>query len=137
MSVIQPNEPRKNKLWRLHIGYLACTILLFITEVLIALFVDDRFIRPYFGDFLVVMLVYCFVRSFLKTPVVLTAIAVLLFAFAIETAQYFQVAYRLGVTSKFWTVVLGSSFSWSDMLAYTLGIIAVIAIEKTGKISDV
>ena len=35
--------------------YFLLTILLFCTEVIIALFVHDNFIRPYFGDVLVVI----------------------------------------------------------------------------------
>lgn len=38
-------------------------------EVLIALYVRDRFIRPYVGDMLVVVLVYSFVRIFLPTGI--------------------------------------------------------------------
>ena len=42
-------------------SYFSFFVLLFIIEVLIALFVNDRLIRPYVGDFLVVILIYCFI----------------------------------------------------------------------------
>ena len=45
-------------------GYLAASIIVFIMELIIALYVHDRIIRPYIGDMLVVVLVYCFVRVF-------------------------------------------------------------------------
>ena len=115
---------------RFHKTYALLSFLLFAVEVSIALFVHDRFIRPYVGDFLVVILLYCFVRSFFKTPVITTGVVVLLFAYAVEVTQYFDLAKRLGVQSN--TVLrtlIGSSFEWSDMLAYTLGALAVVLIE--------
>lgn len=111
--------------------YFILTILLFLTEVAIALFVHDQFIRPYFGDFLVVMLLYCFLKSFVKVSVLVATSLVLAFSFAIETAQYFNTVEKIGMQdSKIATVVLGNSFAWMDLLAYTLGILSVIAIEK-------
>ena len=43
------------------------TALLFLTEVFIALYINDAFIRPYGGDILVVLLVYYFLKTFIKT----------------------------------------------------------------------
>lgn len=63
---------------RLNKTYLILTIFLFVIEVLIALFVHDNFIRPYVGDVLVVILIYCFVKSFLDLPEFVLAIGVLL-----------------------------------------------------------
>ena len=45
------------------IGYVIITILIFLMELLIALFVRDNFIRPYIGD----MLVPCCEFSFRKS----------------------------------------------------------------------
>ena len=52
------------KKYRARWGYLAASIIVFIIELIIALYVHDRIIRPYIGDMLVVVLVYCFVRVF-------------------------------------------------------------------------
>lgn len=112
-------------------SYFILAILLFITEVLIALFVHDRFIRPYFGDFLVVILIYCFIKSFLSLPSLKVAIAVLLFAYLVEISQHYNFVYRLGLGNSILArVVLGSSFEWIDMLAYTAGILLIFLIEK-------
>ena len=112
-------------------NYFILTILFFLTEVAIALFVHDNFIRPYFGDFLVVILLYCFLKAFVKISVLVAASLVLLFSFAIETAQYFNTVEKIGMQdSKIATVVLGNSFAWMDLLAYTLGIVSVIVVEK-------
>jgi hypothetical protein len=112
-------------------NYFAITILLFLLEIAIALYVHDNFIRPYFGDFLVVILLYCFLKSFVKVSVWVAAALVLVFSFAIETAQYFNMVEKLRFQhSKIAKVVLGNSFAWMDLLAYTLGILAVIIMEK-------
>ncbi len=112
-------------------NYFAFTVFLFLLEIAIALFVHDNFIRPYFGDFLVVMLLYCFLKSFLNVSVWVAAGFVLLFSFAIEIAQYFNAVEKLGLEHyKIATVVLGNSFAWMDLLAYVLGILVVISIEK-------
>ena len=73
---------------------------------------------------------YCSIKSFLNTPVVATAVFVLLFACAIETAQYFNLAGLFGLQhSRIAKVVLGSSFEWKDILAYTCGVGAVLLAE--------
>jgi len=112
-------------------NYFAITILLFLLEIAIAMYVHDNFIRPYFGDFLVVILLYCFLKSFVKVSVWVAAALVLVFSFTIETAQYFNLVEKLGFQhSKIAKVVLGNSFAWMDLLAYTLGMLAVISMEK-------
>ena len=112
--------------------YFIITLLLFITEVVIALYVHDKIIRPYIGDFLVVILLYCFVRTFCKAAPLNAAIGVLIFAYGIEVLQYLQLVKRLGLQhSKLAVTIIGSSFEWIDMLAYTAGIALVLVVEKS------
>jgi hypothetical protein len=114
--------------------YFFLFLLLLIVEILIALFVNDRFVRPYIGDLLVVILVYCFIKSFFTSPVMQTAIAVLLFACIIETLQYFNLVQKLGLQhSKTARIIIGSAFEWKDMLAYVAGIGLVLMIERMKK----
>lgn len=111
--------------------YFALTVSLFLTEAFIAAYVNDSFVRPYFGDFLVVILIYCFVRSFWQGRVMTTALAVLLFSYFVEVTQYFKLIKHLGLqNSTAAKIILGNSFAWSDMLAYTLGILLVIIVEE-------
>jgi DNA integrity scanning protein DisA with diadenylate cyclase activity len=112
-------------------SYFWLTLALFGTEVLIAGYLHDTIIRPYGGDFLVVILVYCFIKTFFDTPVIKTAFAVLIFSYLIEVSQYFNLVNALGWgNSKFARLILGTSFSIIDLLTYTLGIASVIIIEK-------
>ena len=111
--------------------YFWIAILIFITEVLIALFVNDRIIRPYGGDFLVVIMLYCLIRSFVIWSVNITALLVLIFAYSLEVLQYFNYVDLLGLGSfPIARIVLGTSFQWGDMLAYSLGILFVFIVEK-------
>lgn len=111
-------------------NFFILTILLFLTEIAIAMYVHDDFVRPYFGDFLVVILLYCFLKSFVKVSVLVAVSVVLVFSFGIEIAQYFNMVEKLGLQhSKIARVVLGNSFAWMDLLAYVLGILTVIGIE--------
>jgi len=112
-------------------SYFFLFLLLFITEILIALFVHDNLIRPYIGDFLVVILIYCFVKAWIDAPVRTTAIGVLLFAYTVETLQYFNLVKHLGLQhSRLANIVIGNHFEWSDMIAYTLGILLVVLLER-------
>lgn len=105
---------------------------LFLVEVLIALYVHDSIIRPYVGDLLVVILIYCFIKSFLDIRVFPIAIFVLLFSFSVEVLQYFTIVEKLGLEkSKVASTIIGTSFEWIDLLAYLGGIIIVLVIEKT------
>jgi Protein of unknown function (DUF2809) len=111
--------------------YFSLTILLFAIEIIIAVFVHDTIIRPYIGDFLVVILLYCFVRSFFNTPVFATAIGVLVFSFSVEATQYFHLVNLLGWQhSKLARVIMGNYFAWMDIVTYTAGIIVVLVAEK-------
>jgi hypothetical protein len=119
-----------NKYFRFNKTYFFLAVLLFLTEVLIALFLNDDFIRPYVGDYLVVILIYCFCMSFVSVPVWKPALATLLFSYLIETLQYFNLVAMLGLQkSRLANIVIGNSFAWADLVAYTLGIFTVIGIE--------
>lgn len=111
--------------------YFYLTILIFVTEILIALYVHDDLIRPYGGDVLVVILIYCCIRSFLNIPVWIAATFVLLFAFGIEWLQRLNFVARIGLEhSKLANVVLGNSFAWNDIFSYCLGIAIVLVVER-------
>lgn len=91
----------------------------------------DAIIRPYGGDFLVVILLYCMVKTCVNTPPPITACGVLVFAYLIEISQYFHLVEVLGWEhSKIACTVMGTFFSFIDLLAYTLGILFVLTVEN-------
>ncbi|MGZ3751786.1 MAG: ribosomal maturation YjgA family protein [Mucilaginibacter sp.] len=111
--------------------YFLLATFLFLIEVLIGRYMHDALIRPYGGDFLVVILLYCMVKSIINTPVFRTACCVLVFAYLVEISQYFHLINLLGLQrSRIANLILGNYFSFTDMLVYTLGILLVIVAEK-------
>ncbi len=111
--------------------YFILAVLIFFIELFIALFIHDGIIRPHIGDFLVVILIYCLLKSFLDLSVWTTAILVLLFSYTVEVLQYFKIVEKLGLqNSKFAGIIIGTSFSWIDIFAYTAGIGFVLLMEK-------
>jgi hypothetical protein len=117
--------------FKFNFTYFALSIILFIVEILIAKYVHDQIIRPYGGDLLVVILIYCFVKSFFDFPVVPTSIFVLIFSFVVETLQYFNFIEFVGLEkSNIARIVMGTSFEWIDIVAYIVGVVIIITIEK-------
>lgn len=116
---------------RFNLKYFLITIFVFIIEVLIATtFKNFVFLRSYFGDVLVVVLIYTFIQSFFEVDKIKTIIGVLIFSFAIEFLQYFHFAEVLGFKeNKLAMIVLGNSFSWIDILCYAIGCLAIYVVE--------
>jgi len=114
-----------------HKTYFLLALLLLAIESCIGIYMHDAIIRPFGGDFLVVILLYCLVKSFFNSPDLLTACWVLVFAYAIEVSQYFHLVHLLGLQhSNVAKILLGTSFSFIDLGMYTLGILLVIIVEN-------
>ena len=110
--------------------YALATIILIAVEVLIALFVHDNFIRPYIGDVIVVVVVYCFVRIIIPEKVSLLPLYVFLFAVMVEVLQYFHIVDLLGLgNSTFFRILIGGVFDWKDILCYGVGCLLLGAWE--------
>lgn len=120
--------------WRFDRSSFLISIIIFFIEVIIAKFVDDAFIRPYGGDILVVILIYYFVKSFVQVKPFYLVLGVLLFAYMVEVGQYFKMVEVLGLQDyKVMSIVLGTSFSWIDILCYTIGAIICYLIDRKEK----
>ena len=105
--------------------------ILLITEICIALFVNDSFIRPYIGDALVTVLICCFLRVFIPKGVKVLPVFVFLFASLVETAQYFDIVRLLGLEGNtFISTVIGRTFSFTDIICYGVGCITFYLAEK-------
>lgn len=106
-------------------------MLLFGIEVLIALYAHDQFIRPYAGDFLIVIFLFCLVKAFLNVPSGPLILSVLALSYLIEITQYFNLIHHLGLDqSKIAPLILGNHFSWIDMVAYTLGAAVMFRLQS-------
>lgn len=113
-----------------HKKYFFAAIFLFLLLLFIAAFVRDSFVRPYGGDLLVVIFLYCLLKSFLRIPVKNAIFGVLGFAIAVEIIQYFRMIHLLGLEkNKIAVTVLGSYFEWLDILFYALGALLIYVAE--------
>jgi Protein of unknown function (DUF2809) len=112
-------------------NYFYFTLTLFFIEVYIAIYFNDNFIRPFVGDVLVVILIYCFVRALFNINSLIVALSVLAFSYTIEILQYFEFVNKLGLqNNRVLAVALGSTFDWKDIIAYTIGIATVLWLEN-------
>lgn len=97
----------------------------------IALFVQDSWIRPIGGDFLVVIFLYFAMRAVVSTSRILTATSVFLFAAGVEISSALDLVERLGLSgNKLAEVTLGATFDPLDFAAYALGIILAVALDR-------
>lgn len=123
--------------FRLHQNYLIAAALLLLIEIGIAVFFKSGFIRHTFGDFLVVILLYCCFRGVLSVPRIPTAWVTLALAYGIEFLQLTDFLSYLGIRHYRWAnLIFGNSFSVQDLVAYTLGIGLVVMLDR-GRMKDV
>lgn len=118
---------------RFNFKFFIATLFLFIAEVSIATILNDiAWLRAYFGDVLVVILIYTFILSFFEiNNKNFLNLGIFIFACAIEFAQYFHFAELLGFQdNKIAMIVLGNSFSWIDILCYATGSFCIFTFNK-------
>lgn len=96
-------------------------------EVLIALFVHDNFVRPYFGDVLAVVCVYFFARIFLPEKPRYLSVFVTAFAFCVELVQLTPLS---EVLPSPLSVIVGGTFDPKDLACYLVGGAACFFVDK-------
>jgi len=110
--------------------YFLIFLFLLGVEIAIAKYLKTGFIRANLGDLLVVIVLYCLLMSTLKPSVKTGLVLTLAIAFTIELLQlidltrFFPQEYK-----QLATLILGSHFSWLDLLMYVLGIVCVWITE--------
>ncbi|NRD24598.1 DUF2809 domain-containing protein [Winogradskyella litoriviva] len=114
--------------------YIGIAHFLFLVELAIAFTLKTGFIRHTFGDYLVVILLYAIIRGCTNMSVWASSVVVLIIAFGIEFLQLtpFLAYFNLqdSYTAK---LIFGSTFQFTDLVAYTLGIVTVLMVEKSIK----
>ena len=131
----RPRYCRATLRFNKHYFWLASGLLLL--EATIARYAHDQIVRPYAGDLLATVLLYCLGRSFLVARPEPVVVAALLTSYLLEGLQYLGLLHLLGWQhSQVARLVLGSHFAWGDMLAYSLGALAVLAAEQRLKPAD-
>ena len=114
--------------------YAILSVGLFVVEIFIALFAHDRIIRPFVGDMLVVILIFTLCRTVVKVNYFRLALCVLIFSFAVEIGQYFNLISILGLQhNALARIVIGMTFDVHDLLAYGAGVLLIFAIGLFAK----
>ncbi|HBB34871.1 MAG TPA: DUF2809 domain-containing protein [Cyanobacteria bacterium UBA8803] len=125
---------RARKLLRFNSHSFILFLIIFVIEVIIAIFFRDRWIRPLLGDVLVVMAIAYFIHAFFGIRLQKIAISTLIFAYFIELLQFLKIIDFLGWRdSQLAHLTIGSTFDWRDLVAYTIGVAIIIMTSLGGE----
>ena len=115
---------------KLRIAYLTAFLLILCTEIFIGAFVRDDFVRPYVGDVLVVVLIYCALRVIFPTGLKILPLYVFIFACGVELMQLVDVVALLGIPSdSVLSIIIGRTFSLPDIICYAMGCTLIYIVE--------
>lgn len=110
--------------------YVTIAILLLVTEIAIAKFYFTEFIRHVVGDILVIPLLYCLLKLVTQISKMKGVILVVLFAFGVECLQWISITEKLGITQPTLRTIIGTTFDYRDLIAYTVGGLLIVLIDK-------
>jgi xanthine/uracil/vitamin C permease (AzgA family) len=117
--------------------YLGLAAIVFLIEVAIAQGqvklpgLSASFIRGSLGDVLVIVLVYLAIRGSVAWAPATATIAAIGLGFIVEGLQFFHLADLIGLKKgSVARLVLGSTFSWEDLLMYLLGGYCALALDR-------
>jgi len=109
--------------------FLIIFLILLVSEFAIGIFLHGGFIRSYFGDVLIVLLLYAFVRIFVPDRFWLLGVSVLLFSVLVEFTQRIPLVDILGIENRFIRTLMGTSFSWWDIVCYVVGFLFTVPYD--------
>lgn len=101
-------------------------------EICIGMFAHG-WLRGSFGDVLVVMLLWAVFRAVSPEKPrygLLLPAGILLFAYGVELLQLWGFCDRLGIQNHLLRILIGTGFSVSDLICYTVGILPCAAAER-------
>ena len=111
--------------------YGIATLLLLGIEILIGLYAGG-WVRAYLGDVLVVILLYTLFRTIsVNKPSkwFILPTAILVFSFIVEFLQLWGFCDRFGITNNLLRIIIGTGFSYIDLICYAVGIIPCYIVE--------
>lgn len=111
--------------------YGIATLILLGIEILIGLYAGG-WVRSYLGDVLVVVLLYTLFRTIsVNKPSrwFVLPTAILIFSFIVEFLQLWGFCDRFGITNNLLRIIIGTGFSYIDLICYAAGIIPCYVIE--------
>ena len=121
------------KMWvniKKRVVYLTIAIVLFLVEFWIERNFQQGFIRYYLGDYLVAILLYTLFMCICLPRYFPAAMAVLFACYVTEAFQWMDILSMLHIKkTRVTNILLGSTFSWTDILCYTMGVLTVFFVE--------
>ncbi len=110
-------------------SFLVLGLIIFCLELLLTQ--SSGFLRHTVGDFFVVIMLYCLLRSFKTISRKKAAISVLTISFGIEFVQLTNLS-ESAIFQKYSILktILGTSFSIQDLIAYSLGICLAYWLDR-------
>lgn len=115
---------------RIRTKYIIVFAILLCIEIIIALYINDSFIRPYVGDMLVVIVLYCAVRVIIPEKYNWIPLAIFVFSTVVECLQYYNLVQLLGVQDNtLLRILIGSTFDWKDIVCYEIGCFLLVVYE--------
>ena len=109
--------------------FLAVFLLIVGAEIVIGVFVHDKFVRPYLGDVIVVAALCALVRVFVPDRAPWIPAAVFVFALAVELLQLARIPDLLGIENRVVRAILGSTFDPADVVCYAVGCAMAALVE--------
>lgn len=111
-------------------NYLVLAHSLFLVELAIAFIIKTGFIRYTFGDYLCVILLYAIIRGCTNLNIWASSLIVLLIAYLVELLQLTPFLSYFNLEDSFTAkLIFGSTFHFTDLLAYTLGVVTILIVE--------
>ena len=109
--------------------FASISIILFLLEVYIGIYVHDNFVRPYLGDTIVVILLYTMARTIFVDNFVWLSGGIFIFATLVEISQIFPLCDLLHIQNTLIRVLMGTSFSFIDIIAYFFGCLITLIYD--------
>ena len=109
-------------------AYFVIFCLLTAAEVLIGMYAHG-FVRNYFGDFLVVILIFFFIRTFIPENYTWLSAGVFAFALGVEILQGIDIVGKLSIKNELLRIIIGTEFEYIDIVCYAAGCSATQAYD--------
>jgi len=119
-------------MFKLKTTYVSIFTILLLTEIIIALSCKEGFIRHTFGDYLVVLLLYYFLKNFVSISNNVLASITLFIAITVEFIQLTPLLKLTGLEySSLANLIFGNTFSFTDIIAYVFGYVTILIINSS------
>ena len=116
---------------KIRIIYAVMFGVLMLTEIYIAAFVTQVFVRSYLGDVFITLLICCFFAAVIPKKIPFLSLFVFIFSVMVEISQYFDLVKLLGLENcKIISVWFGRSFSYYDIVCYAAGCALFFVIDR-------